>query len=138
MTLDTGYPGLGMTGSRVSVLVVTALVLAVSFAGSVAARRPATRVELAALVHALPKAYRTGIAKAPTGCVMFVARVSASGRYAEVTPRFSSRARCIRYASDGFFLLRRTATGWKTIYNGSDEPPCSLGVPRDLIACARS
>ena len=119
-------------------LVVTALVLAVGFASSAAARRPATRVELTALLRALPTSYRAGIAKAPAGCITFVARVSASGRYAEVTPRFSLRARCARYASDGFFLLRRIATGWKTIYNGSDEPPCSLGVPRELIACARS
>lgn len=126
-----------MIARRVSVLAVASLVLAVGLVSPAAARRPATRAERTALVRALPRAYRLGIANAPAGCVTFVARISASGRYAEVTPRFSSRARCVRYASDGFFLVRRIAKRWTTIYDGSDEPPCSLGVPRDLIACAR-
>ena len=116
---------------------VVALILALGLVAAASARRPATPVERAAIVPALPKAFRTGIAKAPTGCVTLVARVSANGRFAEVTPRFSSRSVCLRYAFDGFFLLRRTTVGWKTIFNGSDEPSCSLGVPRDMIACAR-
>jgi hypothetical protein len=24
---------------------------------------------------------------------------------------------------------------WKIIYNGSEQPPCSLGVPLDLTKC---
>ena len=126
-----------MRKARVQTAVVAALLVACAGVGTAAARRPATQAERTAIVRALPKIYRAGIAKAPAGCVTLVARVSANGRYAEVTPHFSSRAVCVRYASDGFFLLRRRARGWKTIYNGSDEPPCSLGVPRDLIACAR-
>jgi len=45
-------------------------------------------------------------------------------------------SRCIRYASDGFFILRRT-TRWRIIYNGSDPPPCSMSIPRDLIGCLK-
>ena len=112
------------------------LILSLGLATSASARRPATAAERAAIVHGLPKSYRTRIAKALAGCVTLVVRVSANGKFAQVTPRFSARTACVRYASDGFFLLRRTTAGWKTIFNGSDQPSCDLGVPDDLISCA--
>lgn len=112
-------------------------ILALGLAGAAAARRPPTPAERAAIVRALPKSYRTAIAKAPVGCVTLVTRVSTNGRFAQVTPRFSPRSVCVRYASDGFFLLKRISTRtWKTIFDGSDQPSCDLGVPLDLISCA--
>jgi hypothetical protein len=45
-------------------------------------------------------------------------------------------SRCIRYASNGFFILKKGPT-WKVIYNGSDYPSCALKVPRDLTPCRR-
>ena len=38
----------------------------------------------------------------------------------------------MKYASNGYWLLRKT-TRWKIIFNGSERPPCSLGVPLDLF-----
>ena len=117
--------------------IVAGLILVSGFATSASARRPATPAERAAIVRALPKSYRASIVKAPVGCVNLVTRVSTNGRFAQVMPRFSPRPVCVRYASDGFFLLKRVRAGtWKTIFNGSDQPSCDLGVPLDLISCA--
>jgi hypothetical protein len=122
---------------RLSHLVLVVAILALGLATSAPARRPATSGERSAIVRALPKSYRASIAKAPSGCVILVARVSKSGRFAQVTPLISSRAVCVKYAADGFFLLKRLGPGkWKTIFDGSDQPPCELGVPDDLISCA--
>ena len=41
---------------------------------------------------------------------------------------------CLRYAGDGFFILKKTG-GWKVVYVGSDAPACSLRIPRDLLRC---
>jgi hypothetical protein len=43
-------------------------------------------------------------------------------------------SRCIRYASNGFFVLKKAPT-WKVIFNGSVYPSCTLKVPRDLTPC---
>ena len=43
---------------------------------------------------------------------------------------------CVKYASNGVWLLRRTGT-WKFVYEASELPACSLGVPRDLMPCAK-
>jgi len=62
--------------------------------------------------------------------------VSRSGKYAMVTPSFlnAQRPPCARYASNGYWILRR-APSWKVVWNGSDLPTCSLGIPRDLTPC---
>jgi len=39
-----------------------------------------------------------------------------------------------RWMRIGYWLLKKT-TYWKIIFNGSQQPPCSLGVPRDLTTC---
>jgi hypothetical protein len=73
----------------------------------------------------------------PAGCVWLAVRISKDARYAIARPLYlnATRAPCSRYASSGYWLLKRTA-GWRIVFNGSEPPPCSLGAPRDLIACA--
>jgi len=44
---------------------------------------------------------------------------------------------CVRYVGNGFYILKRTRTRWRLVYEGSDPPPCSLRVPRDLTSCLR-
>jgi hypothetical protein len=122
---------------RALAVVLVALGLFASTVGPVstadAARQPTFR-EREALTAALPSYVR----RIPVGCVFLHMRVSRNGRYAEVNPAFLSATRdpCLRYAFDGFWILRRSAR-WKIIYGGSDPPPCSLRVPRDLITCLR-
>jgi hypothetical protein len=43
---------------------------------------------------------------------------------------------CLRYAANGFWILEKTSR-WKIVFNGSDGPPCSVGVPKDLGGCLR-
>ena len=118
-------------------LLAVVAILALGLIASAAARRPPTPAERSAIVRALPKSYRASIAKAPVGCVTLITHVSTNGRFAQVTPRFSPRSVCVRYASDGFFVLKRVTAGtWRTSFDGSDQPSCDLGVPLDLISCA--
>jgi hypothetical protein len=76
-----------------------------------------------------------------TRALQFAVAVSANGRFATATPEVliphpvPAKDPCLRYAGNGFFVLRK-AGRWKVIFVGSDWPPCSLGVPRDLTACA--
>ena len=107
---------------------------AAAFAPPVAASRLPTERERAAVLRALPSYWRTSSASA---CVAFVVRVSNNGRYARVQPSFLRTARCVRYASDGAYILRRGPTRWRIVFEGSDPPPCSLRVPRDLSRCLR-
>jgi hypothetical protein len=67
--------------------------------------------------------------------VTFEVRISANGVFGKVEPRFSTAARCSRWASNGYELFRRTPPSWTPIFGGSDPPPCSFGVSRDLSPC---
>jgi hypothetical protein len=97
------------------------------------ARRPTFR-EREALTAALPRWLR----RYPIGCVWLEISVSHDGRYAEVGPGVLNAMRppCLRYASNGYWILEKQ-TKWRIIFNGSTDPPCSLGVPRELAPCPR-
>lgn len=105
-------------------------------AGVLAARQP-TRAERQAITNALPKDVRA----MPVGCIWVNIRVSTTNpRFASAAPEIMNavppNTQCLRYASNGYFVLRKGATGrWVIIYNGSSGPPCSLRIPRDLVRC---
>jgi hypothetical protein len=94
--------------------------------------RALTEAERGAITAALPEYIRD----IPAGCVWLEERISDDGIYAIATPRFlpgtKPESRCIRFASNGFFVLKK-APRWQVVYNGSDPPPSSLGVPGDLL-----
>jgi hypothetical protein len=100
-------------------------------ASALAARQP-TLAEREAITAALPADFK----RYPVGCVFLRTAVSNDGRYATVTPLFLNALRqpCVSYASNGYWVLRRT-TRWKVVFEGSVSPPCSLRVPRDLVRC---
>lgn len=98
-----------------------------------AAARPPTLAERASVTAALPKFLRVE----PVGCVWLDLELSKNGRWAKVTPTFlnAETMPCLKYAADGFFLMKRTPTSWKTVFLGSDAPSCKLGVPKSLSDC---
>jgi hypothetical protein len=106
-------------------VVVAALVVA---APALASRAP-TYKEREALTAALPADFR----QIPVGCVWLDVAVSNNGRYAEVDPIFlnATRRPCVRYAANGRWILKKAAR-WRIVFDGSDAPPCSLHVPKDL------
>jgi hypothetical protein len=108
-----------------------ALVAAAVLAGTAAARPP-TLAERAAVTAALPSFLRA----VPAGCVWLDVALSPDGRWAKVTPRFldATTLPCVKYASNGVFFLKRAAR-WKVVFDGSDLPPCALGVPKALARC---
>ena len=84
--------------------------------------------------------YPAYVRNAPVECVWMDIRVSAQdARYAlagaQVLNWEKRGSRCLRYASNGFDVLKKTGRKWRSIFAGSVEPPCSLGIPRDLIGC---
>ena len=92
------------------------------------ARQP-TFKEREAITNAMPGWLR----RYPVGCVWLEISVSSNGRYAKagygvVNPM---KRPCSRYVSNGGWFLKKQAK-WKIIFNGSDPPPCSLKVPREL------
>jgi hypothetical protein len=118
-------------------LSVAAVVLIVSSAlvGVAQAKRPPSLTERAAISLALPAYLRNE----PVGCVWLDVSVSSNGKYAIAAPVYLNalHAPCLRYASNGLWILRKT-NRWKVIFNGSDPPKCSLGVPKDLVTgCLR-
>jgi hypothetical protein len=116
----------------VTVGVIAASLAFITGVGSTDAARQATFKERETLTLALPAWLR----RYPVGCVWLSMSVSNNGRYAKVTPGFlnATRPPCLQYASNGYVLLKKS-TRWKIIFNGSVQPPCSLGVPRDLTPC---
>lgn len=99
------------------------------------AARPPTHREREAIVRALPAFIRN----TPVECLQLVVRVSRNPRYAYVGLEFLNAkpgSRCFRYASDGFFIFKKVPR-WKIIYNGSEDPPCSMKIPRDLRPCLK-
>jgi hypothetical protein len=116
-------------------VVIAAVIVCLGLAPIASGARQPTLRERETLTRALPISVRN----IPVGCVWLYMRVAKNGRYAYVKPAFlnATRAPCVSYAFDGFFVLRKGPTRWKVIYKGSDPPPCSLGVPRDFVACLR-
>ena len=85
-------------------------------------------------------AYPAFIRSAPVECVWLNIRIlSRNASYAlagaQVLNWRKPGSRCIRYAANGFDILRKREGKWRFIYGGSDDPPCALRVPRDLISC---
>jgi len=73
-------------------------------------------------------------------CVFIDIRISSrDARYALVGVQalnaLKPHSRCLRYAVNGFDILKKQRGKWRSIFAGSDAPPCSLKVPRDLIQC---
>jgi hypothetical protein len=116
-------------------LLITVALLGTALASAAAAARQPTPSEVRSVYAALPKFIRA----VPLKCVRFGITVSNSGRYAKVVPVFlnATKQPCVKYAANGYWLLRK-ASGWKIVFNGSDPPPCSLGIPADLSKCIRS
>jgi hypothetical protein len=109
-----------------------ALVLAPA---ATAARQP-TLTERAALTAALPASFQNE----PVGCIYLGITVSSTGRFAKVTPVYlnAQKTPCVKYAANGWWILKKTGGSWKIVFNGSDMPPCSLGVPKDVAsACLK-
>jgi hypothetical protein len=116
---------------RLHLLGIAAVVTvsALALTGPAGAARAPTLKEREALTQALPARFRAY----PVGCVWLQATVSGNGGYALVRPTFLNALRrpCIRYASNGYWILKRGGP-WKIVFNGSDPPPCALQVPREL------
>ena len=117
---------------KIAAGVVLAAVLVAALASTALASRLPTERERASIVRGLPLHVRKPAARA---CVSYLVRVSNDGRYATAEPRARQTFACRAYWGNGFWLLQRRSTEWRRIYAGSDPPPCSLRVPRDLIRC---
>jgi hypothetical protein len=115
-------------------IVSVALVVFALAAGTALASRQPTFKEREAITAALPAFLRTE----PVACVYLQISVATNGMWAIAQPEFlnATTAPCARYAANGYWLLKRT-TRWKVVYNGSEQPPCTLGAPKDLTACVR-
>ena len=119
-------------------LLLGSLALVVCATATADARRAPTFNERVGLIRALPADLRAH----PAGCLRFTVAVSNNGRFGMVTPEVlmprpaPSNDPCLRYAGDGFFILKKTGA-WKVVYLGSDAPACSLRIPSDLARCQR-
>jgi hypothetical protein len=85
--------------------------------------------------------YPAQIRNAPVRCVFIVIHVSSKDAryaltYAQLLNALKPHSDCLRYAANGFVILKRHGAKWTSIYSGSVEPPCSLKVPRDLTRCS--
>lgn len=104
-------------------------------AAALAARAP-TLTERVAITRALP----AGQTAVPSRCLYLDTTVS--GSYAKVAPVYlvvpagGSSDPCLRYAANGFYVLKRTGTKWGLVYTGSELPPCARHFPRDLTPCS--
>ena len=102
---------------------------------SVEAGRPPTFKEREALTAAMPAWLR----RYPVGCVWLEFSLSKNGRYAAAGYGVLQPMRppCLRYVSNGSWFLKKHPN-WRIIFTGSDPPPCSLRIPRELAAvCLR-
>ena len=97
------------------------------------AAHPPTTAERSAILVALPH----DVQEIPVKCVRIVVRVANSRTYATATPHFlnATHQPCLKYASNGYWILAKHSGRWKVVFNGSELPRCSLHVPRDLIHC---
>ena len=117
--------GLALCGIAVGLACV-----ALAIVGNATAARLPTLKERAAITSALPVAVRNY----PVGCIWLDVRVASNGEFAKVVPQvfFPSPMACVRYASNGFYILRMK-TRWHIVFEGSASPPCSLRIPRELL-----
>jgi len=107
------------------------------FVSAALAARPPTLKEREAITAALPAFVRN----IPVECLWLEIRVSTRDtRYASVGGLFMNwekpGSRCLRYTFNGGWILKR-ADRWRIVYEGSDPPPCSLKIPRDLGPCLK-
>jgi hypothetical protein len=114
-----------------ALLVAAAAGLALA-APALSARAPTT-AERSAITRGVPEEFRD----IPAKCVRLAIRISNSSRYATATPQFlhATHMPCLKYAANGYWILRRTQNRWKIVFEGSELPPCSLTVPHDLVSC---
>jgi hypothetical protein len=121
--------------SRLVLCTAVVAAVAAGVCAGVEAKRLPTLAERAAIVGALP----TGLTGEPVRCTAIDVTVSGDGRWAQATPVFFVQNKgCLRYAANGWFFLHRVGARWKVAFNGSEAPPCSLHVPRDLAStCAK-
>jgi hypothetical protein len=113
-------------------IVVASLALLVGAVPAYAGRPPSFP-EREAIAASLPQSLRS----IPVGCVWLDVTVANAGGYAKVAPVFlnATKAPCVKYASNGFFILKKQQARWRIIYQGSDPPVCKQRVPRDLSRC---
>jgi hypothetical protein len=119
-------------GSFVAVVLTS---VALVSAAPAAAARPPTFKEREAITAALPAFVRN----TPVECLWLTIRVSSrNSRFAWVGSLYLNAikpgSRCVRYASNGFFVLKKSPR-WRVVFQGSTDPPCSLRIPRDLTSC---
>ena len=114
--------------ARVAITAVAATALGFPI-GAGASRQPTLR-ERERITSALP----SWLKSYPIGCVWLDTTVSNNGRFAQTAPVFLNALHepCLKYASNGFWILKKVGARWKIVFNGSDAPPCSLGIPEDI------
>jgi hypothetical protein len=44
---------------------------------------------------------------------------------------------CVKYASNGYWIVEKHNGRWRVVFNGAELPACSLHVPRGLIGCRK-
>jgi hypothetical protein len=125
-----------MRGVCVIVGVACLALVAVGPAAALGARQPSLG-EREAITRTLPASFR----RAPVECIFVKINVSTrNSRYALVDVQVinwrNKKTGCSKYLHDGFYIVKKTK-GWRSIYEGSEPPPCSLRVPRDLTPCLK-
>jgi hypothetical protein len=106
-----------------------------SVESSKAAAHQPTFKEREGITNAMPAWLR----RYPVGCVWLEISVSSNGRYAKAGYGVLNPMKrpCSRFVSNGGWFLKKQAK-WRIIFNGSDPPPCSLKIPRELtVECLR-
>jgi hypothetical protein len=113
-----------------------ALAVALAIAAIVSASAEARRAPTVAERAEIRGATALALSDAPPACYTAVIHVSTvNPSYAYSTPRWKTTAKCVQYASNGFFILRRS-THWRVVFNGSEPPSCKkvpAGVVQDLL-----
>jgi hypothetical protein len=71
----------------------------------------------------------------PSRCARANISFAQNQRWAAADLRFSASAGCPVRQNETVFL-KKTAK-WAVVFQGSDAPPCSLGIPRSFTPCAR-
>ena len=114
----------------IALLALSVLLLSSLVASAARAPRPAERLAILRTLHA-----RSPGPAMPIDCANYVIRVSQNPLWASVGVKYlTSDPVCLRYAANpGLTILKRpSAVRWKIVYGGSDPPPCSMHVPKDL------
>ena len=71
----------------------------------------------------------------PNRCVKLEVTFSHDKRFAEVEPVRSTCPDPGYGGNPGVVFLRRPGKRWTEVFTGSDAPPCSLGIPKELADC---